>query len=151
MRPDGDELPAIIRKALVDYVAPEVTSVYGRTQLTYALTLLAQLARESDGAAARLADEAAELRALLADALGRLAGSGMDGEVLAEVRSAAAAPPAQDLRLSALRTERSRLYDALIRLQDACAAAPPASAAAAVRTSVLAYLRARLEAQTPMR
>jgi hypothetical protein len=151
MRPDGDELPAIIRKALVDYVAPEVTSVYARTQLTYALALLAQLARESDGAAARLADEAAELRALLADALGRLAGADIDDALLAEVRSAATAPPAQDLRLSSLRAERSRLYDALIRLQGACVGAPPGSAAADVHSSLLAYLRGRLEAQTSMR
>jgi hypothetical protein len=151
MRPDGDELPAIIRKALVDYVAPEVTSVYGRTQLTYALTLLAQLARESDGAAARLVEEASELRHLLQEAAGRLEGPGLDGGLLAEVAALAAPQTPQDLRLSALRAERSRLYEALIRLQGACASAPAGGAAADVHSSLVAYLRGRLEAQSPMR
>ena len=74
MRPDRDEMLATIRRGLVEFVAPEVTSVHGRTELTYAITLLAALSRESDTAVADVVEENRKLRRLFGSAGRALAG-----------------------------------------------------------------------------
>ena len=147
MRPDRDEMLASIRRGLVEFVAPEVSTIYGRTELTYALTLLAALSRESEDAVAGLVDENAGLRRLLRSAGKRLAGErSLDRGLVSEL---AALKPAGkvDLRLSALRAENARLFDLFVRLQTACeeSRAPSAAVTSAYR-STMAFLKRRAAA-----
>lgn len=145
MRPDGDELPGIIRRALVEYVAPEVSSAYGRTQLTYALSLLAQLSREADGAAARLDQEIAALRRVLRAAVRRLEPADEDPRLVADARAALGSPRKRDLRLSSLRAERAALLEVLVRLETACSGAATGTARAKVHGLLVSFLRAQSE------
>ncbi|HXH21731.1 MAG TPA: hypothetical protein VNN10_06860 [Dehalococcoidia bacterium] len=151
MRPDGDELPGIIRRALVEYVAPEVSSVYGRTQLTYALSLLAQLAREADGAAARLDQEISALRRVLGAALRRLEAADEDPRLVSDARAALRLRRKRDLRLSALRAERAALLEVLVRLEAACSGAARGTARARVHGLLVSFLRAQSGGRAPAR
>ncbi|HEY7269809.1 MAG TPA: hypothetical protein VH951_08270 [Dehalococcoidia bacterium] len=149
MRPDRDEMLASIRRGLVEFVAPEVSTIYGRTELTYAVTLLAALSRESEDAVAALVAENASLRRLLRAAAKRLAGDrSLDRALIRELGELATAGKL-DLRLSALRAENARLFDLFVRLQAACEdARSPSPAASAVYRSTLAFLRRRAATAT---
>jgi hypothetical protein len=153
MRPDRDEMLAGVRRALVEFLGPEVTSVYGRTELTYAVSLLAAIARESEDSVADVVRENADLRRLLRDAGRRLARSSLvDRALVAEL--AAVEPPASkpDLRLSALRDENARLFDLFVRLQAACEAAPAGDPAlGTVYHKTMTFLRYRSDGQTGQR
>ena len=149
MRPDLDELLASIRRALVEFVAPEVSSVYARTELTYALSLLAALSRETGDAAAELMAENAALRRLLGESGARLAGSGIDAELLRDLENAGKGA-ATDVTLPALRAEAAGLFDLLVRLQAACEEAPGADARA-VYADTVAFLRKRVDRQSGVR
>jgi hypothetical protein len=154
MRPDREEMLAGMRRALVEFVAPEVTSVYGRTELNYAINLLAVIARESEDVVANLVAEDAALRRLLRYAGRRLAGSSLSGSPLVAELLAVSPPPRKpDLRLSALRAESRLLLDLFVRLQAACEEVSEDRAAPAVYAKTLAFLRRRAEAQAgaPMR
>jgi hypothetical protein len=113
-----------VGRALVEFVAPEVSSVYGRTELGYAINLIGALARESEGAVAGLVEENAALRRLLREAGRRLSGSSLDAGLVAELQAIELSARSPDLRLSALRDENRRLFDVFVRLQAACEDAP---------------------------
>jgi len=154
MRPDREEMLAGMRRALVEFVAPEVTSVYGRTELNYAINLLAVIARESEDLVANLVAEDAALRRLLRDAGRRLGRSSLAGlPLLAELAAVTPPPRKPDLRLSALRSESRQLFDLFVRLQAACEAASGDKAARAVYQKTLDFLkrRAELQAGGPLR
>jgi hypothetical protein len=140
---------ASVRRALVEFVAPEVTSVYGRTELTYAISLLGTIARESEDAVANLVRENAGLRRLLRDATRRLAGSSVADRRLSSDLAQIAPPPRKpDLRLSALRGENSSLFDLFVRLQAACEEAPADQrAASAIYARTLSFLKDRSDGQ----
>jgi hypothetical protein len=150
MRPDLDELLASIRRALVEFVAPEVTSVYARTELTYALSLLAALSRETGDAAAELMAQNAALRRLLGESAALLAGSGIDAGLLADLDRAVGGG-SEDVTLPALRAEAAGLFDLLVRLQATCEDAPRGDAVAAVYDETVSFLRRRAERQAGMR
>ena len=147
MRPNREEMLAGLRRALVEYAAPEVKTVYGRTELTYAISLLATIARESEDAVAVLVQENADLRRLLRDAGRRLGPSGGVPAGLASELRGLKTPRTLDLRQSPLRDENARLLGLLIRLQAACEEAPSDRATRAVYGKTLAFLTARAEAQ----
>jgi hypothetical protein len=148
VRPDRDESLAAVRRALVEFVAPEVTSVYGRTELTYALSLLSQISREGDGAVADMVDENVSLRKLLREAGRRLVGTGFDPPLVAELQSIELPVARPDLRLSALREENARLMDVLIRLQASCESATVGGAAVTrVYRKTIRFLEERTESQ----
>ena len=144
MRPDREEILAGVRRALAEFVAPEVTSVYGRTQLAYAMNLVTALAREGDEAIARLVDENLALRRLLRQAGTRLGGSSLSVALVEELRSWPPAGRTSAVRPSAIRAENARLFEAFVRLQAACEDAPGGDVA--VRRTyreTLKFLRAR--------
>ncbi len=152
MRPDREEMLAGVRRALAEFVAPEVTSVYGRTELTYAVSLLAAISRESEDAVANLVQENTALRRLLREAGRRLHGSAVREDALLRDLAAVGAPlPRPDLRLSALRDENGRMLDLLIRLQAACEDCPGDRAVSVVYRRTLAFLRVRSDLQTGLR
>jgi hypothetical protein len=138
-----------IRRALVEYAAPEVSTVYGRTQLTYAITLVSALAREAEDGVANIVAENATLRRLLLDAGERLDGtSSVSAELVSALKCVEEPAPPADLRLSALRAENGRLFELFIRLQAQCEEAGEADAAAfAVRREAVAFLKRRAEGQ----
>jgi len=137
-----------VRRALVEFVAPEVTSVYGRTELNYAINLVSTIARESEDAVANLVAENARLRRLLRQAGRWLANSNVDAALVAQLASVASPPRKPDLRLSALRAESAGLFGLFIRLQAACEDAPASDAAArTVHKQTMAFMRRRVEAQ----
>ncbi len=150
MRPDRDEMLAGVRRALVEFVGPEVTSVYGRTELAYAVSLLAAIARESEDAVADLVRENADLRRLLRDAGRRLARSSLpDRALLAELAAVEGPAAKPDLHLSALRDENASLFGLFVRLQTACEVAPAGDAAlGSVHRKTMTFLRRRSDAQT---
>jgi hypothetical protein len=140
MRPDREEMLASIRRALVEYVAPEVTSVFARTQLTYALSLLAALSREGDGVVP-VARENAELREIIRTASAKLGGSFVVNEALLRE------PPADAvtaLELTELRAENERLLTLLVDVQAASEqAAKDDEGARTLAADIVAFLRRR--------
>ena len=154
MRPDREEMLAGVRRALMEFVAPEVSSVYGRTELGYAVNLIGALARESEDAVAGLVEENAALRRLLREAGRRLSVSSLDAGLVAELKAIVLPARSPDLRLSALRDENGRLFEVFVRLQAACEEAPGGeSAVGLMYRKSLAFLRGRAESQagTPRR
>ena len=151
MRPDLDELLASIRRALVEFVAPEVSSVYARTELTYALSLLAALSRETGDAVAELVADNAALARLLAQAAAALEDAAVD-EGLQRDLEAAARADASDVTLPALRAREAALFELLVRLQAACEEASPRTPdiESVYRRSV-AFLRERAARQAGVR
>ncbi len=149
MRPDRDEMLAGVRRALVEFVAPEVKTVYGRTELTYAITLVSMIGRESEDAVANLVRENSELRRLLRAAGRRLQGRPLaDAALTRELAAVGLADRQPDLRLSALRAESGALFSLFIRLQAACEEdASGDRTIASVGHKTLAFLRARSDAQ----
>jgi hypothetical protein len=144
MRPDRDEMLATIRKGLIEFVAPEVSSIHGRTELTYAITLLAALSRESDSAVADLVKENRELSRLLRSASRKLAGDSEAAELVRDIGAATSSAPGRDLRLSALRAENAKLMDLFVRLQAACEdAASPARRSLCAAT--VRFLKSRVQ------
>jgi hypothetical protein len=141
LRPDNPEILAGLRKALLEYLAPEVTSVYGRSQLMYATSLLQTAAREAEDGVHALVKENEALRRLLEDAGGRLRGVSPADDALLEELSALP-PAAGDLRFSSLRAENSGLLSLLVRLQAACEETA-SEAARSVYSETLTFLRRR--------
>ena len=148
MRPNRDEMLAGIRRGLAEFVAPEVSSVFGRAQLGYAVNLLQGLVREADDAVQSLVEENRGLRLLLRRAGRRLSPDDLgDGGLVEELRVVA---PARrpELRLSVLRAENARLLALFVRLQAACEDPPAASPVVRrLHAETLAFLRRRAERQ----
>lgn len=143
MRPDRDEMLAGVRRALVEFVGPEVSSVYARTEVTYAISLLSAIARESEDAVASLVGENAELRTLLRQAGRALIRSSLDEALLRELAAVQLPPRRPDLRLSALRDESAGLFDLFIRLQASCEGCQGDARVRSVYRKTLAFLRRR--------
>jgi hypothetical protein len=136
-----------LRRGLADFVSPETGSVYARTQLLYASTLLSALSREADGAVASLVKENAALRRLLRSAADAIEGARGDAALSLALR-AGTSRPRLDLRLSALRQENARLLDLFIRAQAASEElAATARSAMALERRLRNFLRRRTEAQ----
>jgi len=139
MRPNGEELLRGLQDSLTTYILPEVQTDHARLELMLAQSLLGVLARDWDGAAQRLVDENAALRALArrgADALG-------DKEFAVELRSLAGEADAS-VRLSDLSTANMRLREAFARL---CIQAEGSETPALreLRRAVMEHLRAEAE------
>lgn len=143
MRPNNEEMLAGIRRALAESLSQEVTSVFGRTQVVYATSLLSTIAREAESAADNLVRENAALSGLLREAAVTLKEAGVvDAALLSELISVGLSG-ADDLRLSTLRAENSRLVSLLIRLQEVCEAAKGSEAAQRVYAETIVFLRRR--------
>jgi hypothetical protein len=135
-----------IRRALAESLSQEVTSVFGRTQVVYATSLLSTIAREAESAADNLVRENAALAELLHEAAAALKGApGFDARLVEELASVER-PDSDDLRLSALRTENARLVALLIRLQEACEAVARLDLARRIHRDTLTFLRRRTQA-----
>jgi hypothetical protein len=131
MRPNSEEVLRGVQGALLTYVLPELRSQFALSELTLASALLGMVAAELDGAAQRLVDANAELRALL----GRAAGA-VEGDLAGELRALAAERDGS-VRLADLSAANERLREALARLAvHAEAAGPPE-----LRGEVIAHLR----------
>ena len=154
MRPGREEMLAGVRRALVEFVAPEVSSVYARTELGYAINLIGALAKESEDAVASLVEENAALRQLLREAGRRLGDSSLAASLVAELQAIELPPRSPDLRLSALRDENGRLFEVFVRFQAACEDARSGEyAVGRMYRKSLAFLRDRADSQagTPRR
>ena len=143
MRPNREEMLAGIRRGLAEFVAPEVSSVFGRAQLGYAANLLQALAREADDAVSSLVEENGELRLLLRRAGRRLSADDIgDGGLVEELRAVALARR-PDLRLSVLRAENARLLALFVRLSRQGRPASPADVP--ITTIIPAFLISELK------
>ncbi len=148
MRPDREEMIAGARRALVEFLAPEISSIYGRSQMMYITNILQAVARESEDAVANTVAENDELRGLLREASDALSGA---PETAAAMREASPPPGPLDLRLSSLRVENARLMSLLVRAQAACEDRPlDDEAAHRFWRQTVAFLRRRIERQASM-
>lgn len=143
MRPNNEEMLAGLRRALAESLSQEVSSVYGRTQVIYATSLLAAIPREAENAVDSLVRENAALAYLLRAAGAVLKGEALSDAGLAAELAAVETPSTDDLRLSVLRAENGRLLSLLIRLQEACEADLESAAVRGVYAETLSLLRRR--------
>ena len=141
MRPNGEEVLRGIQGSLMTYVLPELESQYARSELMIISALLAIVAGECDGAAQRLVDENAALRALAARGADALA----DGELAGELRSLASGGDAS-VRLSSLRETNDALRAAIARLG---VATEGDASMAGLRSALLERLREEAETRSP--
>ena len=111
MRPNAEEVLRGVVGSLLTYVMPEVQSEYARTQVMIASALLGVVAGDWNGAAQRLVDDNATLRALAA----RAADEPAAGALRHELRSLAVETDTS-LLLSYLSAANGRLRDAIGRL-----------------------------------
>lgn len=142
MRPNGEEVLRGAGAALLTYVLPEVQSAYVRTELTAVYALLNVVAAGWDGAAQRLVDGNAALRALARRGAEALPDAALAGEL-----RALADETDTSVRLSALSEANGRLGAALGRLGVALEGAD-APAPRELRAALIDHLRADAEARS---
>ena len=95
MHPNGEELLRGAQGTLTTYVLPEVQSAYARSEMMIVHVLLGMVANEWDGAAQRLVDGNATLRALarrVAETLGNAGAAGAENEGVGGARGLHALP-----------------------------------------------------------
>jgi hypothetical protein len=140
MRPNGDEVLRGVQGSLLTYVLPELQSEYARTELMLASALLSIVGSELDGAAQRLVDDNAALRALA------LRGAAaIDAAPLADELRALAAETDASLRLSDLRAANDRARAVIARL---AVHVEESGTFAELRTEIFAYLRDDAESRS---
>ncbi len=113
LQPSADAIIRGIQRSLMAHVLPETSTLYAGAQVRYAVHLLNALAAEWDGAAQRLVEDNAALRAFAARAAGPL--RDQDAALAAEL-SAAAGERDPDVRVSTLRAANDRLRGLLTRV-----------------------------------
>lgn len=145
MRPYPEELLRAIQAGIGAHFAPEVQSTYGKAQMAYAGLLFMIAQRDYDSAVPDLIESNRTLRTLLQQAGDAL--RSVDGDATASARAAldALPPPADSLRLSALRAEHDALRAAVCALAPAIEPTADDQALAALRpsrTALFAWLEA---------
>ena len=151
MHPTGEELLRGVQGTLTTYVLPEVQSAYARSEMMIAQVLLGMVANEWDGAAQRLVDGNATLRALarrVGEALGN-AGEELGGGATAlatELRSLAAGVDAS-VRISELTDSRDALRAAIGRA-GVLAQGSDTPAMRSLRREIIEHLRGDLESRS---
>jgi len=111
MRPHTDELLRGLQASLLTYVLPEVQTDFVRTELMLTYALLGIAASDWDGAAQRLVDDNAAMRALA-----RRAAAEIEDAALASELRALADETDASVRISDLAAANTRLRDAIARL-----------------------------------
>lgn len=142
MRPNGQEVLRGVQSALATYILPEVQTAYARTELMAMLALLGIAAEEWDGAAQRLVDDNAALRALARRAAGTI-----DSAAGATELRAVAEQGDASVRISELSSGNAALRDALSRLAPLLEASD-ATAMRELRAALIEHLRADAEANS---
>jgi hypothetical protein len=138
LKPDAVEIMRGIQRSLMTHVLPEVSTAYATAQVHYAVLLLNALVAEWDGAAQRLVEDNAELRAFC----GRTAGQFQDtNPILAADLAAVVIEQDADLRLSTLGGANDRLR-ALVAAVEAAIAAGDVEAGAQIRQDSMQVLLA---------
>ena len=131
MRPNGADLLRGAQSALATYALPEIQTDFARTELMIVVALLGIAANDFDGAAQRLVDDNAALRALAARGADALA-----GDFAVELRALAGETDAS-VRISDLSAANDRLREAVARL----AVVIENGEAPSLRSDVIEYLR----------
>ena len=109
MRPSQEDIIKAIQAGTMAHFLPELQSQYAKAQFGFGMLLFTIVQKDFDGIAQDLVDANAALRPLLAETAAAL--TPVEGDEARAARDAIAAlpPPAESVRLSALRAE----YDAL--------------------------------------
>jgi hypothetical protein len=135
MRPYPEEVLRAIQTGVVSHFAPELTSNYSKAQFAFAMLLFGIATRDYDSAVPDLVDANTTLRALLTDASAALGGIARDDAVAARAALGVLPPPADSLRLSALRVENEALRALVSQIAPLIEAADDDPALAALRPS----------------
>lgn len=109
MRPHPEELVRILQTGVLSHFAPELQSSYAKAQFGFSMLLFGLATRNADAAVPDLMDENSALRALLAEARDAMARIDGRGAPQAAAAIDALAPPADSLRLAALRAENDAI------------------------------------------
>ena len=148
MHPNGEELLRGAQGTLTTYVLPEVQSAYARSEMMIVHVLLGMVANEWDGAAQRLVDGNAALRALARRAAEALeAAGGEAGDALAvELRSLAGGVDAS-VRITELTASRDALRAAIGRA-GVLIQGSDTPAMRSLRGEIIEHLRGDLESRS---
>lgn len=151
MRPYPEEVIRAIQGGVAAHFAPELRSSYATAQFAFSMMLFTIAQRDYDTAVPDLLDANKALRSLLADAAAALEGIAGDAAAVARTALASLPPPADSLRLSALRQENEALRDAVCKLapmiepaEDVAELAPMRPARAAIYAFLLEDARRRI-------
>jgi hypothetical protein len=145
MRPYPEELLKALAAGIGAHFMPEVTSRYAQAQFAFGQILYTLVQRDYDSAAQDLVDSSRALRELLADA--SIALSRIEANTSPSIRARVAAlpPPADSIRLSALRAENEALRQIvcdLVPVIEPAADLAQLEAMRDVRDRLYAYLKA---------
>ena len=144
MRPNGEEVLRGLQASLLTYILPELQSRYAQTEVAITVALLGIVAGNWDGAAQRLVDDNAALRALADRGADALTGLPQHAE-LAEALGSLANGSDASVRLSELSAANGQLRAAIAQLG---AAAQENASLAGLRQEVLDSLRLEAESRS---
>jgi len=140
MKPNAEEVLRGVQGALLTYVLPEVQTEYARTQVMITYALLGIVATQHDGAAQRLVDDSAALRALAERGAEALAGDAAHVD-LAEALGSLARGSETSVRISELSAANGQLRAAIAQLA-------AVTSDATLRSEILSHLRAEVESRS---
>ena len=116
MRPYPEEIQRAVQVVMMSHFAPELTTAYSQRELGVVMLLFQIIQRDYDTAVPDLIDQNLKLRALLAETSTALTALDRDDARAGRDAIGALPPPADSLRLSALRQEHDALRAAIAAL-----------------------------------